>query len=926
MPTPVFLTEARPLVKKTAEWLASQATGKPWDLGTLAVLLPTAGAGRRLRDELSLLAEQHGTGHFPPRISTPFGFIDALLPKVATASERLAAWSRAITSEAGDVGDLLPGFRQPIPARDSARLAQTFLDLCSSLAEAALTPLSENLPELLPNDADRWEAVAMLYRSYLSFLRNPDPNEARITAIAEASPPAGLDHLVIANVADLPRLHRLIFNHLEECGIRITVLVDAPGEPEVSFDAWGTPSAKDWEESTLPIRAADIVMTADAYSEAEEAARLITSAPGAGLCLADESLKAQARSAFARRNREVFDPQGEPLATAEIAVLTDAWVEFCTSELVSALAPVVQSPAFLAALNRTAGIVPAHSLESYDLVRTEMLIDYWEDVAGYFQRPLEEEPEALRKRAHFVQTVEALRREFMAAPDLVVGLERFVAFLYGDATLESDSREAQALRGYVNALREARSHVDENGDLLRECVRDATRRIALYDAHPADAVELNGWLEAPWLAEERLVLTGCTEGTLPSATNGHAFLPDSARETLGLSTNRSRFARDAFFLHNILNSRPPGAVKFLHGRTNAGGEPAKPSRLLLRCPPDELVTRVGQVFHSVPTLRHSPRRQREWRLQVPRAATVTKLPVTGFGDYLACPMRYYFKHVLGMRAIDPQAGEMNATMFGLLFHTVVDRFAKDEVARDSDDPRIIERFLHDALDREVVRLHGLHPSLPVRVQQESLRVRLSRMAEIQAEERAAGWQILHSEYRFGPRGEQSPEWFGLPISASLDRIEVHIRTGQRRILDYKTFARDKTPEEAHLSSRCPEELLPGEEVIRDGKPRYWTNLQLPLYRELSLFKWRDDLAPPVVGYFLLPERVEDAKIAMFDLDDDTISNATLCTEAIAERIARGIFWPPREPLYDDYESLFLGEAPEDVLSEESMEWLQGRPE
>ncbi len=200
------------------------------------------------------------------------------------------------------------------------------------------------------------------------------------------------------------------------------------------------------------------------------------------------------------------------------------------------------------------------------------------------------------------------------------------------------------------------------------------------------------------------------------------------------------------------------------------------------------------------------------------------------------------------------------------------------------------------------------------------------MAEIQAQERAAGWQIVHSEYRFGPEARESIEFFGLPVAASLDRIEIHIRTGQRRILDYKTFARDKSPEEAHFTTRSPEELLPGEEVIRDGKPRYWTNLQLPLYRELSLFHWRDDLAPPIVGYFLLPERVEDAKIAMFDLDETTIYNANLCAEAIAERIARGIFWPPRQPLYDDYESLFLGEAPEDVLSGESLEWLQGRPE
>ncbi len=303
---------------------------------------------------------------------------------------------------------------------------------------AALTPLSENLAELLPNDTERWESVATLYRSYLDHLRNPDPNEARLAAIAEAAPPPGIDHLVIGNVADLSRLHRLIFKPSRGNGHAHHHPRRRPGAPEVTFDAWGTPAAKDWDEKALPVRLADVELAADAYSEAEVAARLITSAPGAALCLADESLKAQARSAFARRDREVFDPQGTPLASAEIAVLADAWVEFCTSGLVSALGPVVQSPAFLAALNRSASIVPAHSLEAYDQVRTEMLIDYWEDVAGTSSARSRKSTKAA-KACPFRPGRRGLRKEFAAVSDVVTALEEFVSFLYGDATFASDS-------------------------------------------------------------------------------------------------------------------------------------------------------------------------------------------------------------------------------------------------------------------------------------------------------------------------------------------------------------------------------------------------------------------------------------------------------------------------------------------------------
>jgi hypothetical protein len=153
-------------------------------------------------------------------------------------------------------------------------------------------------------------------------------------------------------------------------------------------------------------------------------------------------------------------------------------------------------------------------------------------------------------------------------------------------------------------------------------------------------------------------------------------------------------------------------------------------------------------------------------------------------------------------------------------------------------------------------------------------------------------------------------------------VEINEATGQRRILDYKTFARDKTPEQAHLVRTSQEPILPGEEVFWNGKPRYWRSLQLPLYRALAEFRWPRE-EPPIVGYFLLPERVEESHIEELPLDNESAHAAVQCAEAIAERVRRGIFWPPREVDYDDYEELFLGDDPSKVLSHDSISFLEG---
>ena len=46
-------------------------------------------------------------------------------------------------------------------------------------------------------------------------------------------------------------------------------------------------------------------------------------------------------------------------------------------------------------------------------------------------------------------------------------------------------------------------------------------------------------------------------------------------------------------------------------------------------------------------------------------------------------------------------------------------------------------------------------------------------------------------------------------------------------------------------------------------------------------------------------------------------------ETVADRVRRGIYWPPRAVQYQDYEDIFLGENPANILSEESRDFLIG---
>jgi PD-(D/E)XK nuclease superfamily len=152
-------------------------------------------------------------------------------------------------------------------------------------------------------------------------------------------------------------------------------------------------------------------------------------------------------------------------------------------------------------------------------------------------------------------------------------------------------------------------------------------------------------------------------------------------------------------------------------------------------------------------------------------------------------------------------------------------------------------------------------------------------------------------------------------------VDIHERTGQRRILDYKTYAKRRAASDVHFESAAGEHDV--FETVLEGKIVRWQDLQLPLYRALAELQWADQPEPPAVGYFLLPERIEESGIEEFALDASLFASAMSSAEAVADRVRRGIYWPPRAVQYDDYEDIFLGEDPANILSQESREFLVG---
>ncbi|SVC71697.1 uncharacterized protein METZ01_LOCUS324551, partial [marine metagenome] len=300
-------------------------------------------------------------------------------------------------------------------------------------------------------------------------------------------------------------------------------------------------------------------------------------------------------------------------------------------------------------------------------------------------------------RIHARNTLEALEKALdnIEQTPLSTGLAEFLKATFAERTFtegsKNDAADLETARQFMAQLNEwetalgeeARPHATEALTILLEEIAHE----AVFPERPTNALDIQGWLELGWEDAPHLIITGANEGNMPESVHGDRFLPETLCERLGLRTNDDRFARDAWLLELLLQTRANGGrVDILLGRQRANGDPLKPSRLLFRCQEKELPARVQHLFAELPLDEQPPAWSVAWPLQIGNVAPVEKIGVTSIANYLACPYRFYLRHVLRMETLDLEQRELDARGFGSLVHDVLDAFGKDKKASKMKDP------------------------------------------------------------------------------------------------------------------------------------------------------------------------------------------------------------------------------------------------
>jgi ATP-dependent exoDNAse (exonuclease V) beta subunit len=904
-----FLGWSRPILHSARDYLFDRyRRGSEWNLDRMLVVLPGSLAGRTLQTLLAEQAAQQKVVLRPPEILTlgklPEKLYQAKLP-FATELDQIMAWTHVLRNmDLADLRPLLfevPNVDELIAWMDLGRILGTLhRELASDLLDFS------NVAERLVGTAEeaRWRVLATLQRRYLDILHEAglwDIQTARRFALEHNEVQATDHEIMLIGTVDLNRAQR---RFLSAVASQVTSLVGAPTSFAPGFDADGTLRSDFWQGLEIPIDDESMHVRSTVRDAADELAlqlaRLGSSRSTSQITVGvpDPSLIPAFQESLARAGVSLrYGPGVAIHATQPMKLLT-----------------LIQNYLREGEIEAFHNLVRETTIDQWLRTHIELPDDYLASIDEYLNTTLLRSvrvpvfPDARRGKREFESVIAALRALFeplqsgkRTMSDWVDPFRNMFRELYASFPVDIESEEGHAVQRACTEINSAIEQWIHTPAILNKEIelRDAFAWLhqllegaQIPPLRDRNAIEMIGWLELALDDAPVLMLSGLHDGVIPESVNSDAFLPNRLRSELGLIDNARRYARDAYVMLVILNTREQ--VELILNRMNSDGDPLTPSRLLLSVPTPQLASRVLKLLNESQRIQTKvvtwvPRiGQSEISIPQPsKQVSVADMAVTDFKKYADCPYRFYLNRVLKLRAVKHLPLELDGGAFGDLVHKVLEDFFEAPVA-DSIYEDTITDWLISRLEQESQNRFGLTPPPAVVVQMEQAKTRLRQFAPLHAEKMRSGWKMVEAEFTVDREHAidfpLDKDRF-IKLHGRIDRIDWHEADDRWAVWDYKTGDSSGNPRAIHIKS---------------GK---WADWQLPLYGVLIDEAKGVSSDKASFGYILLPRNIAETEFICADFTAQELDAAVDSARELASQVVDGVFWPPnnRSMLeYDDY--------------------------
>jgi len=346
-----------------------------------------------------------------------------------------------------------------------------------------------------------------------------------------------------------------------------------------------------------------------------------------------------------------------------------------------------------------------------------------------------------------------------------------------------------------------------------------------FSGEPAEGVQIMGVLETRNLDFDHVLLLSANDGNMPKGVNDASFIPYNVRRAYGLTTVDNKVAVYAYYFYRLLQRASDITISY--NSSTSDGTTGEQSRFML-----QLLVEWGNasIRHSMLSADSMPSRF------VPRVVPKTPavmdvlrakkhISPSQINTYLRCPVKYYFKSVVGLQEPNDEEDGIDNRQFGSIFHAAAQKMytsvaesrgqvadegrvgddifnggfivEKGDIDRLKNDPKLLERFVDESM-REVLTECGQRPSL---LEQDGM-MRINRAVIVRYLQQLLAYDGRHVPFRIlgmecklydtvEVRLADSGETQKISLGGIIDRLdEVSDDSGTRwRVVDYKTGSR-----------------------------------------------------------------------------------------------------------------------------------------
>jgi CRISPR/Cas system-associated exonuclease Cas4 (RecB family) len=337
--------------------------------------------------------------------------------------------------------------------------------------------------------------------------------------------------------------------------------------------------------------------------------------------------------------------------------------------------------------------------------------------------------------------------------------------------------------------------------ILYRLLDQSLRRISIpFEGEPLTGLQVMGLLETRCLDFENLVLFSANEGFLPRITVGHSFVPYHLRKGFGMPTYEDRDAMYAYYFYRLIQRSEKTVL--VYNSITEGVASSEKSRFLYQLLYDSEfeIEELNLSFNFKGTTNEPIRIEAGERHIQKLLLTYSdrKLSPSAINTYLDCKLKFYFKYIAGIKEKDELKEEIDAVLFGNLFHYAIELLYKpfeNKMVEASamkllrGDHRRIDEVVRQAIavkyyqmqPEEVSRLHLGGQSILIA---SHIRDYIHQLLENDI--RFAPFQIvgLEKEYLADYQVVSGERTFRIRIGGIIDRLD---QTAEGlRIVDYKT--------------------------------------------------------------------------------------------------------------------------------------------